>query len=81
MTGEAGVSAGEVRVNGGAALVAQEAWIMNATLRDNVLMGRPLDLPAYVAAVNACQLMADLEQLSASDETEIGERGINLSGG
>eukprot|EP00672_Neobodo_designis_P009213 CAMPEP_0174878814 /NCGR_PEP_ID=MMETSP1114-20130205/82947_1 /TAXON_ID=312471 /ORGANISM="Neobodo designis, Strain CCAP 1951/1" /LENGTH=1291 /DNA_ID=CAMNT_0016114203 /DNA_START=29 /DNA_END=3901 /DNA_ORIENTATION=- len=61
--------------------VPQEAWIMNATLRDNILMGKEYDEAEYKAALLACQLKSDLEQLPGSDKTEIGERGINLSGG
>ncbi|CUE58293.1 ABC transporter, putative [Bodo saltans] len=61
--------------------MTQEAWIMNATLKNNILMGTAHDDARYVETVNACQLIADLEQLAGSDQTEIGERGINLSGG
>ena len=54
---------------------------MNASVRDNITVGLPLDEAKYIRIVNACQLMADFEQLPASDETEIGERGVNVSGG
>eukprot|EP00760_Papus_ankaliazontas_P023012 PhM_4_TR19114/c0_g1_i1/m.81065 len=82
MSGEAIVKPGsKVVINGRTALVAQEAWIMNATLRDNILMGQPFDEEKYINVVHDSQLMADLHQLTASDMTEIGERGINLSGG
>jgi len=82
IVGESFVAFGaDVRKNGSVAYVAQEAWIMNATLRDNILAGQPLDMPKYIAAVDACELTPDLEQLDGSDQTEIGERGINLSGG
>jgi ATP-binding cassette subfamily C (CFTR/MRP) protein 1 len=81
--GEALVSADSAKVyrRGSIGFVPQEAWIMNATLRDNILMGKEHDADAYKAAVVACQLKSDLEQLPGSDQTEIGERGINLSGG
>ena len=67
--------------NGTVAFVPQESWMMNATVRDNILMGKPFDEQLYIKTVKACQLMADLKQLKASDMTEIGERGINVSGG
>ena len=35
----------------------------------------------YIKTIKACQLERDLEILAAGDSTEIGERGINLSGG
>ena len=82
MIGEAMVAdTSKITVNGSLAYLSQEAWIMNATVRDNILMGLPYDKKKYVEIVNSCQLMADLEQLPASDETEIGERGVNISGG
>ena len=82
MLGEGVLQAGgTIAKCGEIAYVSQEAWIMNATLRDNVLMGRPYDEEKYLRVIFACQLLGDLEQLTASDMTEIGERGTNLSGG
>jgi ATP-binding cassette subfamily C (CFTR/MRP) protein 1 len=60
---------------------AQTPWVVNATLRDNVLFGREYDEERYDEVVEACALMDDLVVLPAGDMTEIGERGINLSGG
>ena len=82
MIGECSVSSSsEVTFYGSRAYIAQQAWIMNATVKENILMGLPFNEARYLEAVNTCQLMADLEQLPASDATEIGERGVNLSGG
>lgn len=66
---------------GDVAYMTQEAWIMNATVKANIVMGSDFDEDRYVEAVNVCQLIPDLEQLNYSDATEIGERGINISGG
>ncbi|KAG0250133.1 hypothetical protein DFQ27_009556, partial [Actinomortierella ambigua] len=63
------------------AYVPQQAWIMNATVRANILFGQPYDAERYEAVVSACCLEPDLATLPAGDATEIGERGINLSGG
>jgi ABC-type multidrug transport system fused ATPase/permease subunit len=63
------------------AFAAQDAWIMNATVRKNVVMDEPFDEERYCRAVCACKLDDDLAILSAGDRTEIGERGVNLSGG
>ena len=80
MLGESKVSEeSKVIQDGTVAYVPQEAWMMNATVRDNILMGKPFDEQLYIKTVKACQLMADLKQLKASDMTEIGERGINVS--
>ena len=54
---------------------------MNSTLRDNVLFGAPYEREAYERCLDVCALRDDLAQLAAGDMTEIGERGINLSGG
>ena len=63
------------------AYVPQNAWIMNATLRDNITFGREYDEKKFRAVVKACCLEHDLEMLPYGEETEIGEKGINLSGG
>jgi ABC-type multidrug transport system fused ATPase/permease subunit len=82
MIGECTVdSQSSVHVFGSRAYMAQQAWITNATVRDNILMGLPYDHDRYLETVNVCQLIPDLAELPASDETEIGERGVNLSGG
>lgn len=72
---------GTVNVDGRVAYVAQQAWIQNATLQDNVLFGRPLNKEFYDKVVEACALNPDLAMLPGGDQTEIGEKGINLSGG
>ena len=51
------------------------------TLRDNILFGQEFDKKRYVETMLACQLEPDLKEMSAGDLSEIGERGINLSGG
>lgn len=63
------------------AYVAQTPWIENASLRDNVLSGLPLDEERYTAVIEACALRKDLEVLADGDKTELGANGINLSGG
>ncbi|XP_054985696.1 ATP-binding cassette sub-family C member 5 isoform X2 [Sorex araneus] len=72
---------GSIAVNGTFAYVAQQAWILNATLRDNILFGKEYDEERYNSVLNSCCLRPDLAILPHSDLTEIGERGANLSGG
>uniref|UniRef100_A0A8C6CFI1 ATP-binding cassette sub-family C member 5 n=1 Tax=Moschus moschiferus TaxID=68415 RepID=A0A8C6CFI1_MOSMO len=72
---------GSIAVNGTFAYVAQQAWILNATLRDNILFGKEFDEERYNSVLNCCCLRPDLAILPHSDLTEIGERGANLSGG
>jgi len=70
-----------VEINGELAYVQQSPWIQNKTIRDNILYGLPLDKERYVDTIRLCELERDLEILPAGDQTEIGEKGINLSGG
>ncbi len=63
------------------AYVPQQAWMQNATLRDNITFGRKFRSDLYDKVVESCALVPDLEMLPGGDRTEIGEKGINLSGG
>lgn len=75
---------GKCAVYGRVAYCAQNPWILNATLRHNIVMfGRqePVDEQKYEKALYACCLIPDLKLLPSGDNTEIGERGVTLSGG
>ncbi|XP_030238826.1 multidrug resistance-associated protein 1 isoform X11 [Drosophila navojoa] len=79
--GEMEKISGTVNTVGKMAYVPQQAWIQNATVRDNILFGKTYDRKRYNQVIDACALRTDIEILSAGDRTEIGEKGINLSGG
>ncbi|KAK2846457.1 hypothetical protein Q5P01_009456 [Channa striata] len=79
--GQMTVLEGSVAVRGRLAYVAQQAWILNATLRDNILFGQEYKEDRYQSVLSACCLRPDLALLPNADLTEIGERGANLSGG
>uniref|UniRef100_A0A8C7K7A4 Canalicular multispecific organic anion transporter 2-like n=1 Tax=Oncorhynchus kisutch TaxID=8019 RepID=A0A8C7K7A4_ONCKI len=72
---------GQISIRGSVAYVPQQAWIQNATLRDNILFGKAYNEQKYRSCLEACALTPDLEVLPGGDLTEIGEKGINLSGG
>ncbi|XP_071386567.1 ATP-binding cassette sub-family C member 2 [Centroberyx affinis] len=72
---------GSVNIQGSLAYVPQQAWIQNATLRDNILFGSAHEDRRFQQVLQACALVPDLELLAGGDLTEIGEKGINLSGG
>lgn len=72
---------GEVTVHGSIAYVAQQPWVMNATVKDNIVFGHRWDPVFYDKTVQACALLEDFAQLPDGDDTEVGERGISLSGG
>ncbi|XP_021203914.2 multidrug resistance-associated protein 1 isoform X3 [Bombyx mori] len=81
LLGEMTKVSGRVNVHGTIAYVSQEPWIQNATLKDNILFGKPFNKYKYKNVLNACTLVQDLEIFPGGDLTEIGEKGINLSGG
>jgi ABC-type transport system involved in cytochrome bd biosynthesis fused ATPase/permease subunit len=73
-------TAGGPVVVGKVAYCSQVPWIMPASLQANVLFQRPMQPAQYNAVVDACALSHDLAELPAGDLTELGERGVNLSG-
>uniref|UniRef100_A0A673HYL8 Multidrug resistance-associated protein 1 n=1 Tax=Sinocyclocheilus rhinocerous TaxID=307959 RepID=A0A673HYL8_9TELE len=81
LLGEMQKQEGSVSIKGSVAYVPQQAWIQNATLKDNILFGRDAKDSWYQKVVEACALLPDLEILPGGDLTEIGEKGVNLSGG
>ncbi|XP_028400740.1 multidrug resistance-associated protein 5-like [Dendronephthya gigantea] len=72
---------GSVAVDGSIAYVAQQAWLMNATVKENIVFGVAFKPLRYQKVIEACSLKQDLDIFAHGDQTEIGERGINLSGG
>ncbi|XP_018091823.1 multidrug resistance-associated protein 1 isoform X2 [Xenopus laevis] len=81
LLGEMEKQDGYVAMKGSLAYVPQQAWIQNASLKDNILFGRECNESMYKKVVEACALIPDLEILPTGDRTEIGEKGVNLSGG
>ncbi|KAJ8609885.1 hypothetical protein CTAYLR_007496 [Chrysophaeum taylorii] len=81
LLGETAVVAGSLGVTGSIAYAAQTAWIRNATLKENILFGAPMDRARYEEVIERCALVQDLAELASGDETEIGEKGLTLSGG
>lgn len=71
----------KISLHGSVAYVSQSAWILNKTVRDNILFGLPYNKERYEKVIDACSLRHDMNILEDGDQTEIGERGINLSGG
>lgn len=42
------MASGHSAVNGSVAYAAQQAWIFNGTVRDNILFGKPYDQERYI---------------------------------
>lgn len=72
---------GSVDVQGQLAYVPQQSWIQNATVKGNIVFTNTVDEERYEQVVDACALRPDIEMLPGGENTEIGEKGINLSGG
>lgn len=72
---------GIVEVAGTLGYVAQQPWIVSDSIRSNIVCGLPFNDLLYQRALQASCLGPDLKLLPHGDSTEIGERGINLSGG
>lgn len=54
---------GELEVSSEIAYCPQEAWIQNATLRDNILFGKPLDNDKLEKVYHVCALQKDLDMM------------------
>uniref|UniRef100_A0A158R5R5 ABC transmembrane type-1 domain-containing protein n=1 Tax=Syphacia muris TaxID=451379 RepID=A0A158R5R5_9BILA len=72
---------GTFRVAKKVAYVTQTPWIQNLNVQDNILFGSEMNLSRYNHVLDACELLEDLELMKAGDQTEIGERGVTVSGG
>ncbi|KAJ1599986.1 hypothetical protein NDA14_006518 [Ustilago hordei] len=72
---------GEAIVKGRTAYFTQGGWCMGATVRDNILFGFKYEPDFYQRVIDACALTPDLNILPEGDRTEVGERGVSLSGG
>lgn len=82
LMGEISLKSGDLKVNNNIAYSPSlDSWLLNTTLRENVLIGREFKEKWYWEVLEACSLLPDINTLPAGDNTEIGERGINLSGG
>ncbi len=81
LAGDMRKTSGEIMMGASRALCPQYAWIQNATVKENILFGKDYDADYYNKVIDACALRPDLEMLPNGDDTEIGERGITISGG
>ncbi|KAI0068079.1 P-loop containing nucleoside triphosphate hydrolase protein [Artomyces pyxidatus] len=66
---------------GGVAYAAQESWVQNETIKANIVFGAAYDEARYNKVIYQCGLKRDLSLFDAGDNTEVGEKGLTLSGG
>ncbi|KAJ1727396.1 ATP-binding cassette glutathione S-conjugate transporter ycf1, partial [Coemansia biformis] len=79
--GELEMTKGRGKVTGRVAYLEQSPWIMNDTMRANILFGREYDAELFGQVIHACALTEDIARWPDADLTVIGERGVNISGG
>ncbi|KAJ2668659.1 ABC transporter C member 13 [Coemansia sp. RSA 1085] len=79
--GEMPIVNGKGCVYGKIGYASQSPWIMNASFRENILFGNDYDEARYNQVILACALTDDISELPGGDATEIGFKGVNLSGG
>ncbi|XP_065919849.1 ATP-binding cassette sub-family C member 4-like isoform X2 [Dysidea avara] len=72
---------GSVDIEGSVSYASQDPWIFSGTIKENILFGQDYDEAWYDRVVECCCLVKDIDEMSYGDETLIGERGVNLSGG
>lgn len=79
--GEIPITEGILTVNGTISYASQEPWIFEGTIRENIVFVDEYNPLRYSEVVGACALLKDFQMFSKGDETQIGERGVTLSGG
>lgn len=79
--GELPVISGRLEASGKVSYCSQEPWIITGTIRQNIVVGEPMDLERYYRVLRATDLEKDLKQLPCGDLSLVGEGGISLSGG
>lgn len=75
------IKSGCFNVQGSLAYCSQDAWIINSSIRENILFGKRYEKHFYDRTLEACQLQEDLKALSNGDNTVVGDKGVSLSGG
>lgn len=76
-----GVTDPRTGLHGGISFCAQQPWLQQKSVRENILFGESMDMERYKAVLEVCALMPDIELFDDGDLQEIGESGISLSGG
>ncbi|KAL4505153.1 hypothetical protein ABPG72_016220 [Tetrahymena utriculariae] len=85
--GEMEVKGGEgsfqnmISINGSMSLCTQDPWILQDTVKENIIFGQDYDPTRYKQILQVCSLDEDIAYFIDGDQTNIGEKGDTLSGG
>lgn len=71
----------EIRISGDMAYVSQKAWIMSKSIKENILFEKDYDEQRYNDSIKYSCMTDDLKIFNKGGETQLGDKGINLSGG
>ena len=74
-------STANIKVNGKVSYVSQNPWILNDSIKNNILFFNDMNEDKYTKVIDLCELQQDIKLFEGGDMTEIGEKGIGLSGG
>jgi ATP-binding cassette subfamily C (CFTR/MRP) protein 1 len=80
LAGDMRKTSGSVTLGASRALCSQTPWIQNTTLRQNIIFGKEFNSQIYERVIGACALRPDINMLPSGDLTEIGEKGVTISG-
>ena len=71
----------KMSVNGVISYTPQSPWIINDTVKGNIILNKTYEEDVYQHVINICEIEKDLLTLQGGDFTEIGDKGVNLSSG
>ncbi|CAK60656.1 unnamed protein product (macronuclear) [Paramecium tetraurelia] len=72
---------GKISVNGRISVATQDPWIISGTIKKNITFMNQFDSLRYKEVIKCCGLERDIASFKNGDETVLGEKGDNLSGG
>lgn len=79
--GELTLDSGTLTICGTISFSAQEPWLFEGSVRDNIVFVDEYDEQRYNDVVHVCALERDFKLMPLKDSTIVGERGMSLSGG
>ncbi|CAD8046827.1 unnamed protein product [Paramecium sonneborni] len=79
--GETEKQQGNIIVNGTISVATQEPWIISGSIKKNITFMNSFDSVKYKQIIKICGLERDIASFKNGDDTILGEKGDNLSGG